>query len=234
VRAADNFATFMSRLSGIREPQSPEILKAWPDLFRDCFTSFDAPRNFILHSILSPFQLITLPSLATLLLISAELYFYIYLGRIYPSAFAFPSMPVDYLPLQLKTSAVRVPSALILVLSFRVMLFYRTRTTNLPSTRRGVSLPFTTAEPGEALHLTWMLKSFAMGVTLLGLSYWLVQLAGFQYLASLTSVTLLAFLMAYVVWCVLHRNKIARQVQDSSTTDSSIDFMGRYFQRVTI
>jgi Flp pilus assembly protein TadB len=112
------------------------------------------------------------------------------------------------------------------------MLFYPTRRTNMPSTRRGASRPFTTDEPTEVLHVTWMLKSFAMGVTLLGLSYWLVQLAGFQYLASLTSVTLLAFLLAYVVWCVLHRNKVARQVQDLSTTDSSIDFMSRYFQRV--
>jgi O-antigen ligase len=105
------------------------------------------------------------------------------------------------------------------------MLFVPTRRTNLSSTRRGVSRPFTTSDPADAL---WMIKCFAMGVTLLGFSYWLVQLAGVHYLASLTSITLLAFLLAYVVWCVLHRNKIARQVKDSSTTDRSIDFMGRY------
>jgi hypothetical protein len=51
---------------------------------------------------LSPFKLITLPSIVTILLISAELCFYIHLGRIYPSALAFLSMPVDYFPLQLK------------------------------------------------------------------------------------------------------------------------------------
>jgi thiol:disulfide interchange protein len=96
------------------------------------------------------------------------------------------------------------------------MLFVPTRRTNLPNSRRGVPRSFTTSDPKDGL---WMLKSLAMGVTLLGFSYWLVQLAGVQYLASLTSVTLLAFLLAYVVWCVLHRNKIARQVQDSSTTD---------------
>ena len=104
----------------------------------------------------------------------------------------------------------------------------------MPSTRRGASRHFTTTEPGEVLHVTWMLKSFAMGITLLGLSYWLIQLAGFQYLASLTSITLLAFLLAYVIWCALHRNKVARQVEDSSKTDSSFDFMGQYFQRVII
>jgi len=93
------------------------------------------------------------------------------------------------------------------------MLFYHTRRTNMPSTRRGVSRHITTAEPAEApQHVTWMLKSFAMGVTLLGLSYWLVQLAGFQYLVSLTSIALFAFLLVYVVWCFLHRNKMARQV----------------------
>jgi Flp pilus assembly protein TadB len=96
------------------------------------------------------------------------------------------------------------------------MLFYPTRSTNLPSTRRGVSRPFTLTDPGEALHFTWMLKSFVMGVALLGLSYWLLHLVGFQYLASFTSVTLIAFLLAYVVWCVLKRKKIARQVQDSN------------------
>jgi hypothetical protein len=114
------------------------------------------------------------------------------------------------------------------------MLFYQTRRTNMPSTRRGVSRPFITAEPGGGLHITPMVKGFATGCTLFGLLYLLVQLAGFQYLASLTSVTLFAFLLAYVVWCILHRNKLGRQVQDSSTTDSSIDFMGWYFQRLTI
>jgi hypothetical protein len=94
------------------------------------------------------------------------------------------------------------------------MLFYPTRRNNAPSTRRGVSRPFATSEAGDALHLTWMLKSFAMGVTLLGLSYWLVQIAGIQYLATLTSVTLLAFLLGYVMWCVLHRNRLDRQVYD--------------------
>ena len=123
---------------------------------------------------------------------------------------------------------------LYLVVSLRIMLFYHTRRTNMPSTRRGVSRHFTTAEPGEKLHVTWMLKSFAMGVTLLGLSYWLVQLAGLQFLVSLTSITLFAFLLVYMVWCFLHRNKTPRQVQDSSTPESSINFTGRYFQRVTI
>jgi hypothetical protein len=89
----------------------------------------------------------------------------------------------------------------------------------MPGTRRCVSRPFATVDNGDTLHLTWMLKSFAMGVTLLGLSYWLIQIAGVQYLASLTSITLLAFMLAYVVWCVLHRNKVARQVFDYSTTD---------------
>jgi VIT1/CCC1 family predicted Fe2+/Mn2+ transporter len=112
------------------------------------------------------------------------------------------------------------------------MLFYPTRRTNMPSTRRGASRPFTTDEPREVLQVAWILKSFAMGVTLLVLSYCLVDLVGIRYLASLTIVTLLAFLLAYVVCCVLHRNKVARQVQDLSTTDSSIDFMSRYFQRV--
>lgn len=86
----------------------------------------------------------------------------------------------------------------------------------MPSTRRGVYRPFATVETGDTLHLTWMLKSFAMGVTLLGLSYWLIQIAGIQYLASLTSIILLAFMFAYVVWCVLHRNKVARQRSDGS------------------
>lgn len=83
------------------------------------------------------------------------------------------------------------------------MLFY-------PS-RRGSSTPRPlaagTAGPGDTVHLTWMLKSFVMGITLLGLSYWLVQIAGVQYLASLTSFTLLAFLLGYVVWCLLHKNR---------------------------
>jgi multisubunit Na+/H+ antiporter MnhG subunit len=100
----------------------------------------------------------------------------------------------------------------------------------MPSTRRGVFRPFITAEPGEGLHFTTLLKTFAMCGTLFGLLYLLVQLAGFQFLASITSITLLAFLLAYVIWCILHRNKIARQVQDTSTTDNSIDFLGRYFK----
>jgi ABC-type uncharacterized transport system permease subunit len=110
------------------------------------------------------------------------------------------------------------------------MLFYQTRRTNMPSTRRGVSRHFVTAEPGNALHFTKLLKTFAMCGTLFGLLYLLVQLAGFQFLASITIITLLAFLLAYAIWYILHRNKIARQVQDSSKTDNSIDFMDRYFK----
>jgi fatty-acid desaturase len=112
------------------------------------------------------------------------------------------------------------------------MLFIPTRRINILSTRRGVSRPSTTTNPGENWRQTWMVKIFAMGITLLLLLYGLVLIGGFQYFAYLTSVTLLAFLLSYVVWCILHRNKAARQVQDSSTTDRSIDFMGRYFQRV--
>jgi len=100
----------------------------------------------------------------------------------------------------------------------------------MPSTRRGVSRHFITAEPGDALHFTKLLKTFAMCGTLFGLLYLLVQLAGFQFLASITIITLLAFLLAYAIWYILHRNKIARQVQDSSKTDNSIDFMDRYFK----
>jgi predicted lipid-binding transport protein (Tim44 family) len=110
------------------------------------------------------------------------------------------------------------------------MQFYQTRRTNMPSTRRGVARPFITAEPGGGLHITTVLKIFAICGLLFGLLYLMVQLAGFQFLASITSITLLAFLLAYVIWCILHRNKFARQVQDSSTTDSSIDFMGWYFK----
>jgi hypothetical protein len=119
-----------------------------------------------------------------------------------------------------------MPSALILVLSFRIMLFYRTRRTNMPSTRRGVSRPFITAETGEGLHITTVFKTFAMCGTLFGLLYLLVHSTGFQLLASITSITLLALLLVYVIWCILHRNKLGRQVQDSSTTDNSIEFMG--------
>lgn len=91
------------------------------------------------------------------------------------------------------------------------MLFYPTRRASGPaSTFR----PMATGEAGDAMHLTWMLKSFIMGITLLGLSYWLVQVAGVQYLASLTSATLLAFLLAYVVWCLLHKNRHSRQVRN--------------------
>jgi multisubunit Na+/H+ antiporter MnhG subunit len=96
----------------------------------------------------------------------------------------------------------------------------------MPSTRRGVSRPFITAEPGGGLHNPAMLKGFATGCTLFGLLYLIIQLAGFQFLVSLTIFTLFVFLVAYVVWCILHRNKLARQVQDSSTTDSSVDFIG--------
>jgi Flp pilus assembly protein TadB len=102
--------------------------------------------------------------------------------------------------------------------SSRSMLFYPTRRINAPSTRRGTSRPWPTAESDDAQRVAWILKSFAMGVTLLGLSYWLVQIAGVQYLASLTSATLLAFLLGYVVWCLLHRNRLTRQVDDSSNT----------------
>jgi hypothetical protein len=105
------------------------------------------------------------------------------------------------------------------------MLFYQTRRTNMPSTRRGFSRPFITAEHGGGLHITPMLKGFATGCTLFGLLYLIIQLAGFQFLASLTIFTLFVFLVAYVVWCILHRNKHARQVQDSSTNDNSVDFM---------
>jgi membrane protein implicated in regulation of membrane protease activity len=114
------------------------------------------------------------------------------------------------------------------------MLFYSTRRTNLPSTRRGASRPFTTPEPGGALHITPIFTGFATGVTIFGISCWVVQLVEFQNFASLTIITLLALLLAYVAWRFMRRNKAARQVQDSSTTDSSIDFMGRYFQRIAI
>lgn len=67
------------------------------------------------------------------------------------------------------------------------------------------------------MHLTWMLRSFIMGMALLGLSYWLVQNAGIQYLASLTSGTLLFFLLAYVVWCLLHRNRHSQQTPDGTS-----------------
>ncbi|GFG31352.1 hypothetical protein Cfor_12921 [Coptotermes formosanus] len=97
------------------------------------------------------------------------------------------------------------------------MLFYPTRRINAPSTRRGTSRPWPTAESDDAQRVAWILKSFAMGVTLLGLSYWLVQIAGVQYLASLTSATLLAFLLGYVVWCLLHRNRLTRQRSDAAT-----------------
>jgi Flp pilus assembly protein TadB len=89
------------------------------------------------------------------------------------------------------------------------MLFYPTRRGSGPAC---ISRPLVTGEAGDAMHLTWMLKSFVMGITLLGLSYWLVQIAGVQYLASLTSATLLAFLLVYVVWCLLHKNRHSRQV----------------------
>jgi energy-coupling factor transporter transmembrane protein EcfT len=86
------------------------------------------------------------------------------------------------------------------------------------SSRLSTLRPLATAEAGDAMHLTWMLKSFIMGITLLGLSYWLVQIAGIQYFASLTSGTLLFFLLAYVVWCLLHRNRHSRQVQSYTTS----------------
>lgn len=83
--------------------------------------------------------------------------------------------------------------------------------------RQRTCRPLATAEAGDAMHLTWMLRSFIMGITLLGLSYWLVQIAGIQYLASLTSGTLLFFLLAYVVWCLLHRNRHSQQTPDGTS-----------------
>ncbi|XP_069689805.1 uncharacterized protein [Periplaneta americana] len=95
------------------------------------------------------------------------------------------------------------------------MLFYPSRRSS--STPRPLATG--TAGPGDAVHLTWMLKSFVMGITLLGLSYWLVQIAGVQYLASLTSFTLLAFLLGYVVWCLLHKNRhSSAAAQDATAT----------------
>ena len=115
----------------------------------------------------------------------------------------------------------------------RSMLFYQTRRPNAFSTRHVTSRPFTTAEAGERLHATWMLKTVGMGVTLLGLSYWLVHIAGVQYLASLTSATLVAFLLAYMVWW-LRRARFARQVQHSSTPDKATACIFRCFCRVSI
>jgi hypothetical protein len=111
------------------------------------------------------------------------------------------------------------------------MLFIPTRRINMPSTRRGVSRPFITAEPGEVLNLTWLTTIFATVVTLLGFSYGLIMLAEYHILASVLGITVLVLLL---VWYAGPRKKMPIQVQDSSTTDRSIDFMGRYFQRVTI
>jgi hypothetical protein len=99
-----------------------------------------------------------------------------------------------------------------------MLFFYPARRVTAPifSPQQRTFRPLATAEAGDAMHVTWMLRSFIMGVTLLGLSYWLVQIAGIQYLASLTSGTLLFFLLAYVVWCLLHRNRHSQQVTSAS------------------
>ncbi|KAJ9601558.1 hypothetical protein L9F63_000301 [Diploptera punctata] len=94
------------------------------------------------------------------------------------------------------------------------MIFYPTRRNNHTVRRLSTPRPLS-SDNVEATHITWMLKSFVMGIALLGLSYWLVQIAGVQYLASLTSATLLAFLLAYVVWCLFHKTRISRQSPNS-------------------
>jgi len=80
-----------------------------------------------------------------------------------------------------------------------------------------------------------MMKSYTMGITLLVLTYGVVLLAEIHYLAFVIGITWLAFVF---LWCVLDSYKNSRQVQDSSTTESSNDFMliflGRCFQRVII
>jgi sterol desaturase/sphingolipid hydroxylase (fatty acid hydroxylase superfamily) len=98
------------------------------------------------------------------------------------------------------------------------MLFYPTRRGSAPVSS---SHQAATGETGEAIHLSWMLRSFVMGITLLGFSYWLMQIAGAQYLATTTTGALLAFLFAYVVWYWAHRSRHYRQVQNSYTSVSS-------------
>ncbi|XP_059483656.1 uncharacterized protein LOC132201484 [Neocloeon triangulifer] len=63
---------------------------------------------------------------------------------------------------------------------------------------------------GPQQNRTWALKSLATGVSVLGLAYCLVQalqVAGVQYLATLTSVSLLAFLLVYLMWCATSRRR---------------------------
>ncbi|CAB3359941.1 Hypothetical predicted protein [Cloeon dipterum] len=63
----------------------------------------------------------------------------------------------------------------------------------------------------------------ATGISVLGLAYCLVQalqVAGVQYLATLTSVSLLAFLLMYLMWCASSRR---RHQMHNSGVESGID-----------
>ncbi|XP_021934418.1 mucin-2-like [Zootermopsis nevadensis] len=79
------------------------------------------------------------------------------------------------------------------------------------------SRPPERGEAGVTMHLNWLIKSFLIGLMLLGLSFWLVQTAGIQYLATLTSAVLIAFLFAYVVWCLMHKGRHSRQRTDRAS-----------------
>ena len=71
----------------------------------------------------------------------------------------------------------------------------------------------TTMSPAFRIPVTRVIKGFLTTVALAALAYWLVQVAGMQYLATLTSATLLTLLLVYIVWCLTVRKNQHHQVQ---------------------
>lgn len=71
----------------------------------------------------------------------------------------------------------------------------------------------TTMSPAFRISVTRIIKGFLTTVALAALAYWLVQVAGMQYLATLTSATLLTLLLVYIVWCLTVRKNQHHQVQ---------------------
>lgn len=105
------------------------------------------------------------------------------------------------------------------------MLFYRAPPASAPP-----SPPASDAASLQQQNKAWALKSLATGVSVLGLAYCLVQVrfflfppqhematncvlvqalqvAGVQYLATLASVSLLAFLLVYLLWCAASKKR---------------------------